>query len=110
MARIDILPGSEENPIFVRRRGVVPVAILGSESLDAGLFDPNSLTFGATGDEASLGRCGALEDADGDGFLDLVCQFNVMDTGLTLGDVEGRLKGAMFDGSPVLGVDSITTR
>jgi pimeloyl-ACP methyl ester carboxylesterase len=108
--RIDILPGSEENLIVVRRRGVVPVAILGGESFDAGLVDPNSLTFGATGDEASLRQCGGLEDTDGDGFLDLVCQFNVADTGFAAGGVEGRLKGEMFDGSPVLGVDSITTR
>jgi hypothetical protein len=109
-ARIDILPGSDKNQIVVRRKGVVPVAILGGESFDASLIDPNSLTFGATGDEASRRHCGGLEDADGDGFLDLVCQFNVTATGFAVGDVEGRLKGEMFDGSPVLGVDSITTR
>jgi hypothetical protein len=109
-ARIDILPGSDENPIFVKRKGVVPVAILGGASFDAGQVDPNSLTFGATGNEASRRHCGGLEDADRDGFLDLVCQFNVTATGFTVGDVEGRLNGEMFDGSPMLGADRITTR
>jgi pimeloyl-ACP methyl ester carboxylesterase len=109
-AEIDILPGSDKNQILVRRKGVVPVAILGGGSFDASLVDPNSLTFGATGDEASRRHCGGLEDADGDGILDLVCQFNIAATGFAVGDVQGRLKGEMFDGSPVLGADRISTR
>lgn len=106
MARIDIVP----RQIVVRRKGVVPVDIFGREGFDAGMVDPASLRFGATGDEQSLRRCSKPKDKDGDGHVDLRSHFNVADAGFAVGDVEGRLKGTTFDDTHVLGVDSIVTR
>ena len=40
---VDIKPGSCPNPINVKSRGVLPVAILGSAALDVGRIDPNSV-------------------------------------------------------------------
>jgi hypothetical protein len=43
--RLDIRPGDSSNPFNFSRRGVVPAAILGSESFDMLGIDTNSLEF-----------------------------------------------------------------
>lgn len=102
--RVDVLPGSDRNPVNLRSRGVLPVAVLSEADFDA----PSevvraSLTFGATGEEPSLRRCGAPEDVDGDGLEDLVCHFEVGATGLGVDAAEGVLRGRA-------GADSIVGR
>lgn len=48
-AAIDIKPGSDLNPINPGSRGVIPVAVLGSETFDVSTVDITSLTFGPRG-------------------------------------------------------------
>jgi hypothetical protein len=48
-AVIDIKPGSNVNPINVKNRGVIPVAILTTSSFDATTVDGSTVTFGPNG-------------------------------------------------------------
>jgi hypothetical protein len=100
---IDIKPGSGETaPINPKSRGNIPVALLGSATFDVRNInvDVKTLTFGATGDETSLLRCGkGGEDVNGDGFPDLVCHFDTQTGKFDEGDLEGILKGWTKDGN-----------
>ena len=106
---IDIKPGSDPNSINPQSKGKVPVAILSTMDFHApGELDLESLTFGRTGDEASLAFCSAgPEDVDGDGYDDLVCHFDTSATGFQCGDTEGIIKGYTVDGVPIEGTDSV---
>lgn len=94
------------------------MAILSSAAFDATTeVDRASLTFGATGDEASLhlhgGRnavpnCG-VEDVDGDGLADLVCHFDTQKAGFSAGSTEGILKGQTTGGLDLIGQDAVRT-
>lgn len=106
---IDIKPGSFPNSINPWNRGVIPVAILSTTSFNATLeVDKTSLTFGRTGNEASLAFCAnGGEDVNGDGRLDVVCHFYTQRTGFQTGDTEGILKGRTVGGVPIEGRDSV---
>jgi hypothetical protein len=109
LVEIDIKPGSEPNCFNINGRGVIPVAILGSPDLDIAYVDQGTLKFGGL-DVGIRGNgfpmCGA-EDVDGDGYVDLVCQFED-DTGAWApGGEEASLTGELLDGSAIKGTDSI---
>jgi len=105
---IDIKPGDSPNSINPRSRGTIPVAILSSADFDApAQVDLTSLTFGHTGEEASLAFCSEAEDVNGDGLLDLVCHFNTQLTGFQTGDTEGILNGRTANGTPIEGSDGV---
>jgi Abnormal spindle-like microcephaly-assoc'd, ASPM-SPD-2-Hydin len=104
---IDIKPGDSTNSINPGSKGKIPVAILSSRTFNAvALIDQTSLTFGHSGDEASLAFCNA-EDVNRDGLPDLVCHFNTRSAGFVSGDTVGVLKGKTVDGIPVRGTDSV---
>ena len=77
---------------------------------DARAVDPESLTFGASGNEASLTRCNLSgEDVNGDGRVDVVCHFENQAAGFARGNLEGILKGRtaagrLFEGRGLLKV------
>ena len=102
---LDIRP----NDVNSTSRGRVPVAVLSTESfLAATEIDQNSITFGKTGDEASLSRCnGNGEDVNADGILDLLCHFTTALTGLGVGDTQGILKGKTWSGMNIQGSDLV---
>ncbi len=106
---IDIRPGSRRNIINPRSRGRIPVAILSSAEFDApGEVDEGSLSFGGTGDEASLDFClGRGVDMNRDGRSDLICVFRTRAAGFEPGDSEGVLKGETLDGVPIEGRDAV---
>ena len=106
---IDIKPGSNPNSIKLGSKGTIPVAILSTADFDAPAeVDRTSLTFGRTGDEASLAFCGTtLKDVNGDGRLDLVCHFKTQLTGFQGGDTEGILKGETVGGTAIEGRDAV---
>lgn len=105
---IDIKPGESPNRINPKSGGKIPVAILSANDFNAfSRVDPNSLTFGRTGDEKSLALCHA-EEINGDGRIDLACNFNTQDTGFQCGDSKGLLKGKTKEGIPIEGSDSVS--
>lgn len=103
--KIDIKPYNLYNQIYYKSTGVVPVAILSSRLLKAyDVVDRNSLTFGHTGDEASLSYCSTRYlDVNYDGYPDLTCYFSIPRSGFACGDFSGTLKGEKKDGMPIEG-------
>jgi hypothetical protein len=108
LVNIDIKPGSFPNSINPKSKGVTPVAILTTNSLDATTVDPISAKFGPSGALEVHGR-GHVEDVDGDGKPDLVLHFNTRDAGIKCGDISAGLTGETFDGEVIQGSDSIAT-
>jgi hypothetical protein len=105
---IDIKPGSEPATINPKSQGVIPVAILTTETFDATTVNAATVRFGETGTEAAIVRS-ALEDVDGDGNTDLLLHFNTQDTGIQCGDTSASLTGQTFSGQPIQGSDAIVT-
>lgn len=109
---IEIKPGSGDlAPLNPKSRGNIPVALLSSAQFNALEVEvnPQSLTFGAAGDEASLSRCNkGGTDVNGDGRLDLVCHFENQSARFEPGDLEGIVKGktsrGLFEGRGLLKV------
>lgn len=109
---IDIIPGSSTNPINLKKKGLVPVAILSAADFDAlTLVVRSSLTFGRMGDEGSWSHCqNEPQDVDGNGYNDLVCYFRMQDTGFRVGDTMGILLGELTSGQPIEGTDAVRVR
>ncbi|MGW6936270.1 SdrD B-like domain-containing protein [Lentzea sp. NPDC054927] len=105
----DVKPRSFPSSINVKKEGLIPVAILSTAEFNAVTqVDRTSLTFGATGLEHSLVRCGSPgEDVNDDGRADLVCQFDTTKTGLTCGMTSATLVGRTVDGRRFEGQDDI---
>jgi hypothetical protein len=105
---IDIQPGSFPNSLNPRSQGVIPVAILTTDTFDAVTVDPLSVEFGPKGAMETHGQ-GHIEDVNGDGHLDLVLHFNTQDTGIQCGQASAALTGETFAGQLIQGSDSIQT-
>jgi uncharacterized protein len=88
---VDILPGSCENPLNVKQPGVLPVAILGTADFDVTLIDPASITLAGVApvrwsfEDVSTAHDCSVED--GDGYIDLVLQFELQEIVLVMGEV-----------------------
>ena len=105
---IDIKPGSFPNSINPRSNGVIPVAILTTDTFDATTVDIMNLRFGPNGAVEAHGR-GHIEDVDGDGDLELVLHFRTQDTGIVCGATSATLTGNTFTGHAISGSDSVNT-
>jgi hypothetical protein len=106
---LDIKPGSDLNPINPMSRGVIPVAIFGSDPLDVAEVDVATLAFGPEAAAAAHARGGDPKDVNGDGLTDLVSHYRTWETGIAVGDTEACLTGELVDGTPFEGCDSIRT-
>ena len=108
---IEVRPGSGEYaPVNPKSRGNIPVALLSSAEFNALTVDYQSLTFGATGTEASLLRCNREgQDIDGDGRPDLVCHFDTQTADFEPGDSEAVVKGKTTAGRAFEGRGHIRT-
>jgi hypothetical protein len=106
---IDIRPNNPNNPIQLGRGGVVPVAILGSDSLDAADVDPSTLAFGPASAEPVHPKP-HHRDVNGDGRNDLISHYWIPATGIAEGDTEACLTGETLDGRAFEGCDAIVTR
>jgi hypothetical protein len=94
---IDIKPWSDPNSINPEGRGVVPVAIHGSDTFDVTTIDFSSIRFGPAGGpyDAEPVHDGHIEDVNSDGWADLVVHFMTQETGLSPCDREGTIIGVL---------------
>ena len=115
---IDIKPGSFPNCLNVNGHGVIPVAILGSNTFDVTQIDISTLKFAGLNVRVkgnSSPQCSA-EDVTGDftnpagapdGYEDLICQF-VDDPSVWSPDNGfASLTGALYDETAIQGSDTI---
>ncbi len=120
---VDIKPQSCPNPVNVKSKGVLPVAILGSDVLDVNDIDLDTILLegvaplrGSYGDVASPvideTECAcSLEGADG--YMDLTLKFETQEVITALGELVDEemwmlsLTGYLKDGTPIEGADCI---
>ncbi len=109
---IDIKPGGYPNSINCNDdQGVIPVAILTTDTFDATTVDHTTVIFEGAGETHVNRQSGEPsrheEDVDDDGDTDLVLHFGLRDTALTCDSTEGTLAGQTFDGEAFEGTDSV---
>jgi hypothetical protein len=125
---IDIKPGSCPNPLNIKSKGVLPVAILGTEDFDVTTIDPASVSLEgvapirwaiedvATPYEEDLEGCDDCYELVGDGYDDLTLKFESQEVVTALGEVEDgdclllELTGNLqdeFGGNPIGGEDFV---
>jgi hypothetical protein len=90
---VDIKPGSCPNPLNKKSKGVLPVAVLGTEDFDVTTIDPETIELTrvapirwsyedvATPFEGELCDC---HDLNGDGYMDLTLKFDTQELVETL--------------------------
>jgi hypothetical protein len=108
MVPIDIRPHAFPNPIEVKDKGVIAVAILSTATFDARTVMPASVRFGPQGASEISGH-ERFEDVNGDHRPDLVLQFRIPETGILCGQVSAGILGKTMKGVTIEGKDSILT-
>jgi hypothetical protein len=124
---VDIKPQSCPNPLNIKSKGVLPVAILGMSGYDITEINPQSIRLEgvapirhATEDVATpfvpfVGK-GTANDctfAGPDGIMDLTLKFNTTDIVSALVAVTNKevrvlhLRGKLYDGTPIMGEDVV---
>ena len=107
---IDIKPGSDPNCFNNDGNGVIPVAILGSNSFDVTLVDASTIQLEGMAVKV-VGKANKLlssiEDVNGDGFNDLVVKIEDTDGVFIQGTGTATLTGNLLDGTPIEGTDTI---
>jgi hypothetical protein len=129
---IDIKPGSCPNPLNPKSKGVLPVAVLGTQEFDVTTIDPQTILLGREGIEEGIapirysyedvstpfeGELCGCHDLNGDGYLDLTMKFETQELveQLELNEVAGEtisltLSGNLKEeegGNPVAGDDCV---
>ena len=124
---VDIKPGSCPNPLNVKSKGALWVAILGAEDFDVLDIDPTTIQFEGVGplrwklrdvatpydpDTMQGGRLDCTKKGP-DGFLDLILKFKTQNIVKAIDSVSNgdfldlTITGALFDGTPIVGDDVV---
>lgn len=104
---LDIKPCSYPNSINLRSKGVVPVAILTTDTFDATTIDPVTVEFaGAAPLRWTMEDVGSSCGYN-DGDQDLLVFFKTQELDLDVSSTEGVLTGETFDGMPIWAYDSV---
>jgi len=104
---IDIQRGGVSNSLNLLSRGVIPVAILGSEEFDVTRLDPETFGFGPAGAAPAHRGGGHFAYINGDGHLDFLSHYRAGETGLVPCDMEACVTGETLDGEPFEGCDTV---
>jgi hypothetical protein len=110
---VDIKPYSYPNAINIKNKGVIPVAVFGTDTFDVTTINSSTVFFGSTGTEAQVNMHPngkyhqGFEDINMDGYLDMVFHFRTQDTGFNIGDTIGMLTGETYSGVSIMGSDSV---
>jgi len=123
---IDIKPGDCPNPLNVKSKGVLPVAILGSEDFDVAEIDVLSVQLAGVVPSRSDYEdvATALVDANEcecsaegpDGYLDLTLKFDTQAIVGAIGEINNgdewvlELTGALYDDTLIAGEDCVIIR
>jgi len=99
---IDIKPGSDQNSINLKSKGVVPVAILTTDNFDAATVDPATVELAG----ASPVRW-KLEDVDNDGYDDMILHFRTQDLDLEQDSTDAMLTAELLTEEAVFGTDEV---
>jgi hypothetical protein len=101
--QIDIKPGSDQNNINLKSKGVVPVAVLTTGEFDAATIDPATAEFAGAKPEHWN-----LEDVDGDGDDDIIIfHFRTQELELDQDSTEATLTALLLTGEEVSGTDQV---
>jgi len=121
---VDIKPTSCPNPFNVGSKGVLPVAILGTEDFDVMMVDPSSVLLEgvspirwsyedvATPVDPRQDPC-ECTTLGADGYMDMTLKFDHQAIAAALGPVQDRevkvltLTGMTYDGVPIVGKDCV---
>ncbi len=112
VVEIDVHPGRDDNRVSAGRRGLLPVAILGSDELDVAEVVHDSLRLGPGEAEPLSNRRWTWVfqmDVNGDQHDDLLAIFGVRASGIERGDESVCLVGETLDGGSIEGCDAIDT-
>jgi len=107
---IDIKPGSNQNNINLKSKGVVPVAVLTTDDFDAGMVNPATAQFAGASPERWK-----LEDVDDDGDDDMLLHFRTQELDLDQNSTQatltalltGRITALVSGGTTVSGTDEV---
>ncbi|MBC8555536.1 MAG: hypothetical protein H8D23_38470 [Candidatus Brocadiales bacterium] len=107
---LDIKPGTCPNPLNIKSKGVLPVAILGTSDFDVNTIDVSSITLNGVEPIRSAyenvagptNSCECTETSSADGIEDLVLKFDTQAIVATLGDVEDGAKITLTLGGSLL--------
>jgi hypothetical protein len=109
-AEIDIKPDSDSNSINLSSAGVIPVAILSSDTFDATTVIPESVAL-AGARVKMVGKAGKYlcsdEDVNEDGFLDKVCKVYTAQFMIEVGESVAVLEAETSDGRLIRGEDNV---
>jgi hypothetical protein len=123
---VDIKPGSCPNPLNVKSKGVLPVAVLGSEDFDVTDIDVLSVRLAGIAairsnyeDVATLlvdaNECKCSAEGP-DGYTDLILKFDTQAIVTAIGEVNDsdewilELTGVLYDDTPIVGEDCVIIR
>ena len=107
--RIDLKPGSVDNCVNVGAKGVIPVALFGSETFGVQqVLTDSSLKLGnLTVRSAGGKRLCSVQAVDGDSYPDLVCHFDNMRSNWRAGQTSVTLSGTLVSGGAFEASDSV---